>query len=247
MWLLQYASLNSTQCNIDFQSAIYNVTVDLDNRNITVKLAGHENSDTKYDIEPSGLLTFLTTWQFYLMASDQTSLYSSLIGNSIKASINNYVINSNNFQIKPEDAALGGLQNSITAMTDDLLTCYASAQLMVANNTTPSPVAITIKALQFGERKYIILVVVLNTLLILLVLEEAIRTGVWAFLTDFDYMNPRNLLVGSSRGGRELAEVVDTVRANDQDLRYLAGEKDVGRLRVVQKGTSITLASGIAT
>jgi hypothetical protein len=90
----------------------------------------------------------------------------------------------------------------------------------VANDTQLAPMSITIKAIQFGERKYIILVV-LNTLLILLVIEEALRTSIWAFLTDFYYMNPRNLLVGSPRGGRELADVVDAVRTAEQDFRYL--------------------------
>jgi hypothetical protein len=68
-------------------------------------------------------------------------------------------------------------------------------------------------------------------------------------------MNPRNLLVGSSRGGRELAEAVDTVRSMEKELKYmsarylgiLSGERDVGKLKIVQKGTSITLASGAVT
>jgi hypothetical protein len=214
------------------------------NRNITVNLASDEIRDSKYDIEPSGFLNFLTTWQFQMMASDQTSLYSSLIGNSINASINNYMANPDSEQTQPEYAVLGGLENSIAAMTDDILTCYASAQLMVANDTQPAPVSITIKALQYGERRYIILVVALNTLLILVVIEEALRTGVWAFLTDFDYMDPMNLLVGSSRGGRELAEGVDTVRTARQGFRYLVGDRDVGKLKIVQKGSSLALASG---
>lgn len=68
------------------------------NRNITVKLARNGNWDAKYDIEPSGFLTFLTTWQPQMVASDQTTLYLSLIVNSIKTSINNYVLNPDSEQ-----------------------------------------------------------------------------------------------------------------------------------------------------
>ena len=70
---------------------------------------------------------------------------------------------------------------------------------MVGNDTQPAPVSIKIKAPQFAERKYIILVV-LTTLFILLVLEEAIRTGIWVLGISygFYYMNPRNPLAGSS-------------------------------------------------
>jgi hypothetical protein len=68
------------------------------NRNITVKLARDGNRDAKYGIEPSGFLTFLTTWQPQMMASDQTTLYLSLIGNSIKTSINNYMLNPDSEQ-----------------------------------------------------------------------------------------------------------------------------------------------------
>jgi hypothetical protein len=48
---------------------------------------------------------------------------------------------------------------------------------------------------------------------------------------------------------------VDTVRSMEKELKYmsarylgiLSGERDVGKLKIVQKGTSITLASGAVT
>ena len=52
-------TLNDTQCTIDFQPALFNVTVDTINRNITITpIEGVANAT---DIEPSDMLTFLTT------------------------------------------------------------------------------------------------------------------------------------------------------------------------------------------
>jgi hypothetical protein len=113
------------------------------------------------DIEPTGFLTWLTTWQLQVMASDQTSLFTSLIGNSINASINNYMVAMTSpkaLEVTPTEATLSGLSNSISAMVDDMLVSYASAQLMVANDTQTTSVTITIKALQLEEKKYIIIV-----------------------------------------------------------------------------------------
>jgi hypothetical protein len=85
----QYSLLNNTQCTIDFQPKLFNVTVDIINHNITVTpLDTPANIE---DIEPSGFLTFIANWQFTLISTDQTSFYSSLIGNSINASVTNYI------------------------------------------------------------------------------------------------------------------------------------------------------------
>jgi hypothetical protein len=206
-----------------------------------MSIADVDGSNPQYNIEPVGNLTFLITWQFQMMASDQTSLYSSLIVNSINASISNCMVSCYP-ESGPTGFALRGLEIPITAMTDDILVSYSSAQLILANNSTQAHVTITIKALQFGEREYVILVVALKTLLILLVIEEAIRTHGWENLASFDYMNPRNLLVGSSRGGSELAEIVEAISSTGKD--YLARDRGVGKLKIVQKEASLTLVSG---
>lgn len=84
------------------------------------------------------MLSLLTTWQLTLISTDQTSLYSSPVGNSANANINNYIASTigivSNSRSEAE-ATLGGLGNSVTAMIDDILTFYANAQLTVANDT----------------------------------------------------------------------------------------------------------------
>lgn len=142
-------------------------------------------------------------------------------------------------------------------MLDDILVNYASAQIMVANETKTTSASVTMKALQIGEGEYIIAIAILNAVLFLVVIEEAIRTRGWKTLTDFNYMSPRNLILGSSRGGSELANMVDTKIAEEAKLAKEEGTPynwaewgDWGestsrahRTRIVHRGSRIVLAS----
>jgi hypothetical protein len=165
----QYSLLNNTQCTIDFQPKLFNVTVDIINHNITVTpldtLANIE------DIEPSGFLTFIANWQFTPMSTDQTSFYSSLIGNSINASVTNYIRSRS-----------------------------------------------TSTSLPLDERE--------------------------ATLVDFNYMDPRDLVIGSSRGGQELAKAVDEmeiVGADDRQGRFGTKVQIRGDISIIQTGSRIAL------
>lgn len=244
----QYPLLNNTQCTIDFQPSLFNVTVDTNDRNITVTpldtLADIE------DIEPSGFLTFVANWQFTLMSTDQTSFYSSLVGNSINASVTNYIRSTSNLTSLPldeKDATLAGLENSVTAIIDDILGMYASCQLMIANDTETAPASITLNALQIGERQYIIAITVFNVFLILVVIAEAIRTRGWKTLIDFNYMDPRDFVIGSSRGGQGLAKAADFVESVGEDDRQdKLGTRlqRRGDISIIQNGEQIALAQG---
>jgi hypothetical protein len=136
---ISYAILNNTQCLIDFRPAPFNVTVDLVHRNLTVTPV-KEAVNTR-DIEPSGMLSLLTTWQLTLISTDQTSLYSSIVGNSANPSINKYIASTIGIVSSPT-SEVEGLGNSVTAMIDDILTLYANAQLMVANDTPSVSISI---------------------------------------------------------------------------------------------------------
>jgi len=202
---ISYATLNNTQCLIDFQPAPFNVTVDLVHRNLTITPV--KEAVNTIDIEPSGMLSLLTTWQLTLISTDQTSLYSSLVGNSANASINNYIASTIGIVSNPTseaEATLGGLDNSVMAMIDDILTLYANAQLMVANDAQSVSTSIGFQAQRLRQRDYIIAVAVINSILVLLVLLEACRTRGWKDLMDFDCVDPRNLIIAGSRGVKGL-------------------------------------------
>jgi hypothetical protein len=108
-----------------------------------------------------------------------------------------------------EEATLAGLSNSITAMADDMLVAYASAQLMVGRMFTPESARVYMYALQFGQPAYIYAIFAFNLLIIVAVLAEAWRTRSWQDLGRFNYLDPRDLIIAASRGGTELANAAD--------------------------------------
>lgn len=73
------------------------------------------------------------------------------------------------------NATLAGLENAITAMTDDILGAYAAAQVMVARSTSNTEGGIEVLALRFGSNTYIYAIAEINGMIVLLVLA----VGFW--------------------------------------------------------------------
>lgn len=198
-----YAALNATQCTVTFVPIVFNVFVSLSGRYINVT-AGSNG----VDFVASRNLTFALIRQFELIANDQTSLYVSVIGDSITSSIASYNSSvTSNGSLAPSEAfaTLAGLTKSVTAMIDDLLVAYSSAQLMIMNDTGAVPVAVEINAFRYGSGLYIYLTFAINTIIVLLLAEEALRTRGWKGLLYFDYTDPRSLIIGGSMGGCAVA------------------------------------------
>jgi len=203
-----YAFLNNTQCEFDFIPMLFNVTVDMGMLNITVR-----PSTMLRDFNPQRNITRTVVRQFELMSNDMTNLYVSLIGESFNSSIAAYKMRASALRepFTDEEATLAGLTNSITAMADDMLVAYASAQLMVGRMFTPQPARVYVYALQFGQPGYIYAIFTLNLVIICAVLAEAVRTYGWASLGGFNYLDPRDLIIAASRGGPEIAQAADQV------------------------------------
>lgn len=200
-----YIALNPTQCTVNFVPKLFDVFVDLVDRSINVT----EVSDGT-DFVGSQNLTWVTLRQFELIANDQTSLYVSLLGDSFNTSIADYnsSIAVSNASLTPTEASasLAGLANSVTAMLDDILVVYASAQLMFVNDTMLTPATTHVHAFVFGSNVYIYIIFTINTLIVLLLIEETLRTRGWKDLSYFDYMDPRILIISSSMGGKAVAD-----------------------------------------
>ncbi|KAF7889153.1 hypothetical protein EAF00_009453 [Botryotinia globosa] len=165
-----YDYLNTTQCRTEFIPSLFNVSVALAGRNITVTRA---NASTE-DIEPSGNLTHVVERQFELASNDLTGIYQSVIGTALNFSIADYqsYVDSSSFNdIKPtdEEINLTGIENSVTAMMDDLLVAYASAQLMIANDTKTVNATVTYAAVRLGQPVYVYSVFLVNLATILIV------------------------------------------------------------------------------
>jgi hypothetical protein len=201
-----YHFLNATQCSFSFTPMAFDVNVDKLSSKITVT-PGYKVED----IEPTKMLAHTAVRQFELISNDQTNLYQSLFGNSIVSSIANYNISQHNSSaaLPEETASLTGLTSSLTAMLDDILGAYASAQLRVSNQTLSTRTSIRVISMQVGQTLYIFVELVINIVILIIVIAEAIRTKGWRDLSKWDYMDIRSVVISSSRGGKDIATDAD--------------------------------------
>ncbi|KAJ4295348.1 hypothetical protein N0V90_007359 [Kalmusia sp. IMI 367209] len=227
-----YAHLNNTQCELAFTPTLFNVTVDMSNFNITVR-----PDRTVADFNPERNITRTVVRQFELLSNDLTNLYVSLLGEALNSSVAAYAMIPWSPPLTPEDITLGGLTNSITAMADDMLVAYASAQLMVGREYAARPARVYVYALQFGQPAYIYAIFALNLFIICAVLVEAVRTRGWSRLTRFNYLDPRDLVIAASRGGTHLARAADHMVAQEGQKMpkhvWLLSDPDEGNGRLV--------------
>ncbi|KAL6690534.1 hypothetical protein J3F84DRAFT_207044 [Trichoderma pleuroticola] len=229
-----YKFLDKIQCETDFVPTRFNVTVDLQGQNITVKAT---NDTTVKDINPSRRLKGTVLRQFELIANDETNLYISTVGTAFNASITDFRTyadsqgHSNNWT--ETKIILAAVENSITAMTDDMLGAYAASQLMVGNLTQSTRATLRVTAMAVGEMKYSIAVFVVNIVVILLFLIEIIRTRGWKDLPDFDVADVRHLIIAASEGGTELGNIAFGQRRDigDVSIRYATSRS--GRFAIV--------------
>lgn len=226
-----YATLNATQCTINFSPKIFNVSVSLVNHSINVT----EASDG-IDFPASQNLTRTLTRQFELITNDQTSLYVAVLGDAFNSSIASYnsSIAAIPSAIPPSqaEATLAGITNSVTAMVDDLLVAYASAQLMIMNDSSLVNAAVEINAFRYGSGLYIYLTFAINIAIIVLLAEEALRTRGWRDLLYFDYTDPRTLIIGASMGGSAVSHAAKNAWIDRSKPLYMYDERGVGDIRV---------------
>ena len=225
-----YAALNATQCSVIFTPKIFNISVSLSDHSINVTETA--NGD---DFPASKNLTRTLIRQFELITNDQTSLYVSVIGDSFNSSIASYNSSvASNASPDPSEASatLAGLTNSVTAMVDDLLIAYASAQLMIMNDSSLASTTVDVKAFSTGSGLYIYLTFAINALVVLVLAEEALRTRGWKDLLYFDYTDPRSLIIGASKGGCAIAYAVDKVWTDRTRPIYKYSSTGIGKVRV---------------
>lgn len=225
-----YSNLNTTQCEIIFTPAVFNVSVSVKGRNITVGPSASRTADDATVSFETGNLTHILTRQYELLANAQTNLYASLVGNSLNSSAADYLTASDGTAASLAEATLAGLANAVTAMADDMLVAYAEAQLMVGGFTATTPGVVTRQAMRVGEDAYIYSVFGINIAVVVLLVAEYVRTGGWRGLVSFDYMDLASLCWNSFRGG-VAAGGGDEDPENDPGLRKGAG------LNVLLEGT----------
>lgn len=224
-----YDFLNTTQCELDFVPARFNVSVNVAGRNITVT----PTDEKAEDINPSRHLRSTVIRQFELIANDETNLYVSMVGSAFNNSITDmrtYLDTHEKDNKRNEsEIVLGAVANSIKVMTDDMLGAYAAAQLVVGEHRQDVPATVRIAAIAIGETSFSIAVFVINTIILLAFLVEVVRTRWWRGMPLFDVADPRQLAVAASEGGTNLGKLASG--------RKRAGV-DIGNLLIRYEGDS---------
>lgn len=207
-----YKTLDATQCAIDFTPMLFNISVGIVGRNISVLPAGEI-----IDFNPNRNLTRTLMRQFSNIAAVETNFYSSVYGNALNASIAWWKITHP--ESSSEAATLAGLEQAFQAMADDILVAFGSAQFVVGNFSQISAAIVHVDALRFGSPIYIYAIFTINALIVLIFAVEAIRTQGWKKLILFNYVDSRTLVVGSSMGGRAIYDsVLQAKKSVDGDI-----------------------------
>jgi hypothetical protein len=196
-----YQNLNSTQCTLDYVPTKFNVTVGLQERNITVTPIAEHPSLPYQAFSAEANLTTVVTRQLEIISNAQTNLYVSLVGNSLNASIADYITAHDSASDQPislSDATLPGLSNALAAMIDDMLVAYGSAQLMIAKQYTPVPAFFKSTAMRIGQNSYIYATLAINCVILILLISEGVRTRGWTQVVVLEYSDPAALIVATS-------------------------------------------------
>jgi hypothetical protein len=174
----------------------------LQGRNITVTPVA-ELLATPYEaFSAEANLTSIVTRQLELISNAQINLYVSLVGNSLNAGVSDYIASQNSTgaqRISLRDATLPGLSNAPTAMVDDMLVAYGSAQLMIAKQTTPVPAVFESTAMRIGQDSYIYAIVAVNLGILVLLVFESVRARCWSRVAVLDCSDPAALIVAARR------------------------------------------------
>jgi hypothetical protein len=239
-----YPFLNMTQCFVTFTPTMFAVEVDVQDRLIHVQ-PQHNMSDDAFD--PTGGLATTLVNQLNSLSMIATTMYTSTVGDALMANLNSSMNATSTVDDKYE--VLG---QSFAVMFDDLLTFIGSSQFFLPFNGdgdyTLSDAGVTMQAVQVGETAYVIATFILCMVLILLVIEEAIRTVGWRQLPRWDLTDPTCLVLAGAVAGNDLLS-----RVEERELRSGRGvwsgdgREGLGgaRLRLGQKVVATTGEGGL--
>ena len=215
-----YHFLNQTQCDVHFTPTEFEVSVSSLNRTIIVQPLLKNGTSAPHDIDPSGHLSWAVMRQITAVGHQAMGWDLAPLGQAFNSSIQNYksAQNLSTSQNEPSNVNkksdnLPGIASSMTAMIDDILIGFASAQIKVRKDTDEVGARFSVPAVEFGQEKYIYAVFVVNTVILLLVVLQACYTGLWRELPAFDCLDPRSIIIAAFRGGWDTTGTLNAVPA----------------------------------
>ena len=143
----------------------------------------------------SGTISHLALRQLNDLSMMDNSLYQSNVGemflsNTIYKTLHGSETwyDTNDFetnvlhQILDHDAWLNSIETVIASLLDDSLLAFSSAQIILQNATKPQNGIMTVGAIRFGTRGYTYAIFAVNLVIVVIFLEEMLRTNGWKHL-----------------------------------------------------------------
>ncbi|KAI9705084.1 MAG: hypothetical protein M1836_006867 [Candelina mexicana] len=208
-----YAILNRTQCEVTLTPTSFTVAVDVVRKLITVlppKSSTYVAGSHSPSFDATGGLADTVTLQANGLGMISTSLYTSIVGDSLMSNILAATTNS------PSDdplTALAAIADSFSVMLDDLLLFVGSSQFFIPNGTYGSSskgdfstveAHLTVQAVRLGDAKYVFATFAMCVILIAAVAIEAYRTKIWKLLPRWDFMDTTSLVLASAVAGKDV-------------------------------------------
>ena len=169
----------------------------------------------------------LTNWRTYYQYT-QLQLYGDEFNTNVSFTANGRdLFNGTN--------PLPALEDSLNAMLDDIILGYGAAQLhwdFDGNGIGSADVGSQFSAVRLGEDKYIFLTLAINIILLIIAIEEVIRTHNWHRISLFDYQDIKSVIIAASAGG---TSVVDECRRKHSTGTMSEGDeasKEAASIRV---------------
>ena len=240
-----YDAFDTLQCEVQWSPTLFHVDVNVTNQTIMIQ---PQDTPANPPGNESDFLISNVMASLGLIAQTTASIAYEPLGQALYTNwgtynetffsgnlTSSYNSSGDNATIPGSASPAHAVEASIDAMIDDILVGFGAAQLYwnIGNNgTNTTSGSSTYLAVRLGEDAYIYATLAINILLIIVGVEEALRTRFWHHLSPLDYLDLKSIIVAASAGGTEIAEECRQRHGTNSKWRGDSGSKEVAGIRV---------------
>lgn len=218
-----FKPFQGVQCDISFRMRTATVMVNASSELISVR--SDDAVELPWPAYGDAVANMVDEDLGWITATDNCQNTGCTLGQSLVFNLNTL---KERIQGNSTETLLRGTEEFVASLVDNiminrLLTRYASGAPQSTQRVTATVGA---PSLVFGDRKFIIIVCVLNTAIVLAYLVECARTRGWNTTPSFDIMNDSEVIIAAFEGGRSFEKnkhvappILDTRLRDDSLLK----------------------------
>lgn len=220
---------DTMQCSIQFSSSNFTVAVNMTTQ--TIEISPTTGDKGAINIEATGNLTTNAVMALSVLSHITSNNVISVLGNALMH--NQPSVAAQNPQLSSDEISTQGLEDSITALIDDLLVAFGASQPVLLNNSTNVTLTGIYIAIRIGSDKYVFAILGINLFFLAIVAIKAWRTRLWKEMTRFNFTDIKSVVVAASSGGRSISETCATLHKSSQThWQGDSGSQTVGEVMV---------------